>query len=431
MKDKREITEYCLKALRKAGLQKSECLLLDTRKDELSLDSGEISLLRTTDDTSLILTGILDDRKGTVSINKIDRESIDEAVGKVLELAESSEADSANDISPAQPAAVFEKGPEAPDLDLMYSRMKDFIKYSGEHYPSLILEMAILHFMKIHKYYRNSNGVDLQSKRSCYSFVPMFTSKEGTDTSSFNYATFSTTELDRNLYECGTIDVLMNQSTEQVHSREFHGKFNGDIIITPDCLGSLIDMITKYLSDYPMIKGTSIFNDSLGKKIADTQLTLHSRPLSEEMATGYFITGDGYTAENSTIISKGVLKGFLLNLYGANKTGKTRAVNGGDAYVIDPGEYTLDEMTGSVDSGILLCRFSGSRPSESGDFSGVAKNSYYIENGEIKYPVKEIMISGNLLSLLSSIKRISIERINFGDSILPWIQAGDMTIFGK
>ncbi|MCD4700847.1 MAG: TldD/PmbA family protein [Candidatus Aegiribacteria sp.] len=431
MKDRRDITEYCVEALRKAGLQKSECLLLDTLKDELNIDSGEISLLRTIDNTSLTLTGILDDKEGTISINKIDRQSIDDAVCKVLELAESSEADSANDISPAQPAAVFEKGPETADLDLMYSRMKDFMIYSGEHYPSLILKQAILDFMKIHKYYRNSNGVELQSSRSCYSFIPVFVSKEGTEISSFNYAFFSTTELERDLHEYGTINVLMNQSTEQIHSKEFQDKFDGDIIITPDCLGSFINMIAMYLGDYPMIKGTSIFKDSLGREIADPQLTLHSMPLSDELAKNCFVTDDGFTARNSTIISKGVLKSFLLSLYGANKTGETRSVSDGDAYVIDPGEYTLDEMTGSVDRGILLCRFSGSRPSESGDFSGVAKNSYYIENGEVKYPVKEIMISGNLKSLLSNIKRISRERVNFGDSILPWIQAGDITIFGK
>lgn len=431
MKDRRDIAGYCVEALQNAGLHKSECVLHDTGKDELNVDSGEISLLRTTDNTSLTLTGILDDKKGTISINKIDRQSIDEAVNTVLDLAESSEADSANDIAEAQSAAAFEKGPGAPDLDLMYSRMKGFIKYIGERYPSLILEQAILDFTIVNKYFRNSNGVDLQSRRSSYNFSPMFTSKEGTDTSSFNYASFSTTELDRNLHEYGTVDQLMKQSTEQVRSKEFQGKFDGDIIITPDCLGSFIHMITMYLCDYPLIKGTSIFRDSLGLEIADSQFTLHSMPLSDELAEGYFITMDGFTAENSTIIDKGVLKSFLLGLYGANKTGGMKAVNNGSAYVIDPGKHTLDEMTSSVDRGILLCRFAGGMPSESGDFSGVAKNSYYIENGEIKYPVKEIMISGSILSLLKNIKRISSERINFGDAILPWIQVENMTIFGK
>ncbi len=431
MKDRGEIKNYCVSALLKAGLQKAECHLRCTRKDELNLDGGEISLLRTTDDTSLTLVGILDDKEGSISINKIDRSSIDEAAIKVFELAESSEADSANDISPSQPPAIFRKGPETPDLDLMYNRMSDFMKYCSDQYPSLILEQAILDFTSIHKYYSNSNGVDLQSRRGCYNFVPMFTSKEGTKLSSFNYSAFSSIELERNLHECGSIDVLMKQSTEQVHQREFQGKFEGDIIITPDCLESFISMIDMYLSDYPMIKGTSFFMDSLDREIADQQLTIHSMPLSDKLAGGYFITSDGFAAQNSTIIEKGVLKTFLLSLYGANKTGKSKAVNSGGAYVVDPGDYTLEEMTGSIERGILLCRFSGGNPSENGDFSGVAKNSYYIENGEIKYPVKEIMISGNLSDLLRNIRRISSERVESGDSILPWIQVGKTTIFGK
>jgi PmbA protein len=431
MKNSREIAGYCVEALLKAGLQKSQCTLRHTRKDELNLDSGEISLLRTTDDTSITLTGILNDKEGSISINKIDRKSIDEAASKVLEMAESSEADAANDISSPQPKAEFEKGSRAPDLDLMYTRMKEFMEYTSRNYPSLILEQAILDFTTIRKFYRNSNGVDLQSRRGSYTFFPMFTSKEGTETSSFNYAASETIELDRQLHEYGTIDILMQQSTEQVRSKEFQGKFEGDIIITPDCMESILYMISSYLSDYALIKGTSIFQKSLDSRIADSLLTLRSMPLSDELTSGYFITGDGFTAENSTVIDKGVLKTFLLSLYGANKTGMAKAVNSGGAWVIDPGKHSLDEMVKSVEKGLLLCRFSGGGPSESGDFSGVAKNSYYIENGEIKYPVKEVMLSGNLRSLLDNIRRISAERINFGYSILPWIQVGDITIFGK
>ena len=50
--------------------------------------------------------------------------------------------------------------------------------------------------------------------------------------------------------------------------------------------------------------------------------------------------------------------------------------------MVDPGEQSYDDIVKNVDKGILLCRFSGGVPSTSGDFSGVAKNSYYIENGK-------------------------------------------------
>ncbi|MFO8183431.1 MAG: TldD/PmbA family protein [Candidatus Aegiribacteria sp.] len=431
MRDRTEIAAFSLEALKKAGLEKSECHLRFTRSDELNLDSGEISLLRTTDDVSLTLTGIVENRKGSVTINRTDGRSLDEAAARVLDMAVSSEPDGANDISPRQPSGEFDRGPDGPDLDLMYRRMKDFLEYSTEKYPSLILEQAILDFSAVRKYYLNSNGVDLRSRRGCYSFFPMFTSKEGKDTSSFNYSVVSMTGLDRELQDYGIIDELMEQSTGQVRSREFQGKFSGDVIITPDCLEDFLSMTCMYLGDYPMIKGTSIFRDSLGAEIAHPGLTLRSMPLSDELAHGYFITHDGYAAADSTIIENGVLRTFLLSLYGSNKTGKARSVNSGGAFVVDPGKESREELVSSVKKGILLCRFSGGMPSESGDFSGVAKNSYYIEDGRIRHPVREIMISGNLRDLLMNLDGISSERVNSGSSILPWIKARDISIFGK
>lgn len=431
MEERRDILEYSLKALKNAGFQKSEGLLSLTRKDELNLNSGEISLLRTTEDVSLTLTGIMNRMKGSLTINKTDTISIDDAIFRVLAMAESSEPDTANDISPFQPQRKFQKGPGKADLNQMFFRMKEFQRYTRRQYPTLILRQVILRFSGTRKYYVNSNGVDLQSRRGNYTFSSLFASKKGTSTSSFNYAGISTSTLDIPLQECGNLNTLMEQSAEQVHSTEFQGKFNGDVIITPECLQSFVNLVCMYLGDYLMIRGTSIFKDSLNSLISDPKLTLSSMPLSKEMASGYFITNDGFIAENSDIISEGVLKTFLLSQYGANKTGRTRALNTGEAYVVEPGDSSLKQMVSSVDKGILLCRFSGGMPSENGDFSGVVKNSYYIENGEIKYPVKETMISGNLKNFLMNIRSISSERANLGYCILPWIQVSDITVFGK
>ena len=431
MSSRKDITNYCIEAMLKAGIQKAQCTLRDSSKDEFNVDGGEISLLRTTNDTSLYMMGIIDDKRGSISINKTDTESLDRAVKEVLDLAESSEADSANDISEMQPSKVFKKGEAESNLDLMYDRITAFLEYTRKTYPSLMLEQAILDFVSKQSYFRNSNGVCFESSRGIYNFFPMFTSKEGAEISSFNYSGFSSRNLDRKLHEYGSINTLMKQSTEQISTREMSGKFNGEIIITPDCMDEFLSFITMFLSDYPLISGTSIYKDSLNELIADQQLTIHSRPVSDEIADGYFFTPDGYEAMNSTIIEKGVLKTFLLSLYGANKTGKPKAVNSGDAYVIDPGEHSFEEMVSSVKKGILMCRFSGGNPSDNGDFSGVCKNSYYIENGEILYPVRETMISGNLGKVLRNIRRISKERIDFGSEILPWIQVGNITISGK
>ncbi|MBN2439709.1 MAG: hypothetical protein JXJ04_00125 [Spirochaetales bacterium] len=74
---------------------------------------------------------------------------------------------------------------------------------------------------------------------------------------------------------------------------------------------------------------------------------------------------------------------------------------------------------------------SGGTPNHKGDFSTVAKNSYYIENGKIQYPVNETMITGNIADVFMNILAVSKERINFGSGIFPWVLAGGITVSGK
>ena len=67
----------------------------------------------------------------------------------------------------------------------------------------------------------------------------------------------------------------------------------------------------------------------------------------------------------------------------------------------------MEDMIKEIDKGILLCRFSGGSPSDNGDFSGVAKNSFYIENGEVQYPISETMVSGNIVDMFQKVKHIT------------------------
>jgi PmbA protein len=145
---------------------------------------------------------------------------------------------------------------------------------------------------------------------------------------------------------------------------------------------------------------------------------------------GYSFTNDGFRAENCSLIEKGMLKNFTLGLYGSNKSKKPRCPSGGGAVTVQNGTTALDDMVADVKKGILLGRFSGGSPSDNGDFSGVAKNSYLIENGKIGRPVGETMIAGNVGTLLKDIRAISKEEINYGSGIMPWILSGGITISG-
>jgi PmbA protein len=424
--------EYGLNSLKKKGADRAHVVVSESAKHEMSVESGDFSLLRTIYNNNISFRVIKENKQGNFSANKLDSASIGQAAEAAFAIAQASQPDPAYDIAEKQPPDIFTKGPEAPDLDLMYEKLKVFLKTVKSTYPKTIIRQAFIDFTSFNYSFLNTNGVDFTTKIGFYGFYTVFSSREGKKASSFNYSHFCTTDLEHELIEYGSIRTLLDQSSGQLDLKPLDNKFDGDIIITPDCLYSFIEFFTHaFLSDFSLISGTSILKDSLDKQVADSRLTLHAAPLSKDLAYNYFVTRDGFRAQNITIIDKGILKTFLLSLYGANKTGKKRALNDGHCNIIEPGDTSWEDMIKSVKKGLLVCRVSGGNPNDKGDFSVVAKNSYYIEDGEIKFPVNETMINGNIADLFKNIKSISKERVNFGTGIYPWVLAGGITISGK
>ncbi len=429
--DKREIIKYILDELINAGAEKAVCTLVDNEIKELNVKSGILNLFRTSFNAEITLTAYIENKKGSISINKYDNDSIAKAVRQTLEFAKSSESDPAHDIAEFQIKSDFATGLQAPDLDKMYYRLDEFVESVKIKYPKTILKDVHFNYTKQTRYFMNSNSVEYKTNSGNYNLFIAFMTKDGDKSSSVNFSEFCSVDLDKPLIECVSINTLLEQSSMQLEPETIPGKFSGDIIVTPDCLEDFTSFITSSISTDSILSGVSVYKDRLNKRITSEKLTIHSKPLSDELSCNYFITNDGYKAENSTIVEKGILRSYQLDLYGANKTGEKRAVNNGNCYIIEPGEKSFEEIVSSIDKGLLVCRLSGGRPAANGDFSGVAKNSFYIENGEIKHAVKETMISGNIKEMFNNITSISNERINNGLQISPWIQFSDITISGK
>ena len=91
----------------------------------------------------------------------------------------------------------------------------------------------------------------------------------------------------------------------------------------------------------------------------------------------------------------------------------------------------LADMIRSIRRGLIVGGFSGGEPGANGEFSGVAKNSFYVEDGEIRGAVLETMISGNLAEVFSHVREISSELISDGNMAFPYLTADGITISGK
>lgn len=425
-----EILDYTLEQLRAKGIEKAQCKINHMNKKELNIEQNELKLLRTNINKTLLIKAIKDNKKVTARLNDLSESAIEKEIDKLLVSMESAPVDEAADIAP-EASGQYEHGPVEANLEKMYEYLDDFQKTLSHKYPEISNDTT-LSFDQITSIIKNTNGLLLKYNRGIYNVSTMFTAKKGEKMSSFNALASKTQKLEEPMVHLAQLEKLISQSVEQVETRPVERKFEGDVIITPYALYSFLEAYKSIaLSDGSLISGTSILKDRLNEEVASELFTWRSEPLNEILESNYSVTSDGFIAENMPVIENGVLKNFFLSQYGANKTGMNRSKNYGNATIVDPGTDTYEEMIQSVNEGILFVRFSGGNPSSNGDFSGIAKNSYYIKDGQIQYPLNETMISGNIFDLMRKITNISKERLNFGNKILPWIKSTDVTISGK
>lgn len=429
--DNRELALYCVDAIKNSGADKSKCSINYSKKYELNFTRDGISLLRTTIGGEINMLAIKEGKKGTISLNKLDKETIDEKVKDLMEMTNSSEPDECNDIAEYQEKEEFTSGACEPDLDKMYKVVSNFLERIEKEYPEVqLMDGTTVSFDSNESIFTNSNGVNFKINNGIYTAGICYLAKKGDKATSFNYFYYSFNELPEDLLDYADVRQKMEEIIKQIDCGSV-GKFIGEVILTPSAaLDMTYSYIMKFLGDQTMISGTSILKDKLNEKVAHEILTLKLMPTHRDIADKTFVTPDGIKAEDLTVIENGVLKSFILSLYAAKKTGRDVAKTGYNV-VVQNGSTPLEEIIKNTNKGIILGRFSGGSPANNGDFSGVAKNSFYVENGEVKYPISETMITSNLYDLFNNIDDISVEVINTGNSILPWIKVSGVNISGK
>ena len=426
-----EIAAYALEALKKAGADKAACVVSGGRKDEFNVEANKFTLLRTLFNDELYLKVIKDNRKGITQINKLDIDSVDRAVKDCMALAASALPDEAEDIAEKADNKTFDQGIGGGDMDSLFANTKTFVQQLKDEYPKIVLESMASDFNSIRTIYVNTNGVEFQVNKEYYQIGTMFSAKDGEKSSSFNgygarLASLSAPFMDLDMHR-----TLLSQSEQSLNPRMVEGKFTGKVIVTPACDDMIWQTIQScFLSERSLIEGTSRWKDSLGAKVAGSKLTLRSAPFHPDIIGGERFTMDGYESRDADIIRDGVLKSFALSLYGSRKTGKSRSLNTafGNIEVL-AGNTPLERMIKSIDRGILLNRFSGASPGPGGDVSGVAKNSFLIEKGEITGALKETMVSFNIIDILGEVE-VSSERCINGVNVLPWCCLDGVTISG-
>ncbi|NLC73407.1 MAG: TldD/PmbA family protein [Ruminococcaceae bacterium] len=401
-------------------------------KNELNVECGVFTLMRTVEDDSLSLSAIADGRKGKIAINNFDEKAISAAAADTMAVAQASEPDSAW-VFAENPGEekVFCEGVFVSDNEKMFERTKELLDLITKEHPLLTVNMVTSHNFT-RSVMLGSDGLLYKNEVGYYDFDINFVGKEGEDTSSFCGTNFSVANLDTPFIEMSNVRQSLIECEEQIHTKALPESFCGTMLLTPECLTEFAYyLIENYCSDQSVMENSSPWLTKLGEKLADEKLQLSLCPRSDFAVGAAKYDAEGYLAENFDVIKDGVFENFCISDYVARKKGMKRAGNKSFNFYIKPGETALSDIISGIEKGVLVGRFSGGAPSSNGDFSGVAKNSFLIENGKKTKALREVMINGNLSKIFANIANISKETYNDGSVSVPWASFDGITISGK
>jgi len=177
---------------------------------------------------------------------------------------------------------------------------------------------------------------------------------------------------------------------------------------------SLIGHLSGAINGSSIARGVSFLKDKLGEQIFKSNITIVDDPHRLRGFASRSFDSEGLATQRRNFIDKGVLTSWVLDLRSARQLNLEPTGNGSRGLAsqpspstsnlhMEPGLQSPDEMIKSLNTGLLITEFIGSSiNSATGDYSrGVS--GFWIENGEIKFPVSEITVAGNLKDMFMNL----------------------------
>jgi PmbA protein len=205
--------------------------------------------------------------------------------------------------------------------------------------------------------------------------------------------------------------------------------------------GSLIGHLLGAANGAAIARGSSWLKDSLGKQVLPAHLSVTEDPFRPRITGSRPFDGEGLPTARRDIIEDGVLTGWTLDLASARKLGLESTGNAarGAGSIPSPanwnisltqGDASREDLIRGMGTGLLVTSMIGSTINpNTGDYSRGA-SGFWVENGEIAYPVNECTIAGNLLDMLMRIQPANDAR-TYLSRVVPSILIEGMTLAGN
>ena len=409
----RDAVSFAIETSQKAGAT-AEVGVTKVSGLSVSTRLQEIENVEFTNDGALGISVYLGQQKGNASTSDLSEEAIKNTVEAALAIAKYTSPDDCTGLADKELMAF-----EAPDLALYHGASVDV-----EQATKLALEAekaALEYDEKI----VNSNGASFNS----HTGVRVYGNTHGMLQSYLS---------SRYSLSCsvigGELDQLENDY-EYTVSREFDALSSADwvgqncakkviarlnpqklttrevpVIFLNDVATGLISHLTGAISGGSLYRKSSFLLDHLGKQVLPDWFQISERPhLLKRLASTPF-DSEGVRTQDLEIIQDGVLQTYLLTSYSGRKMGmqSTGHAGGIHNWLVKPNlTGGLTALLRQMGTGLLVTDVMGQGVNiVTGDYSRGAAG-FWVENGEIQYPVAEITIAGQLQNMLKNIVAVA------------------------
>ncbi len=213
------------------------------------------------------------------------------------------------------------------------------------------------------------------------------------------------------------------------------------VVFDPETAASLIRAFAVAASGPSLYRGTSFLVGRLGERLAPPGVTLVDDPLLTGGLGSRPFDGEGLPSRRTLLLDQGVLRSYLLDTYSARRlglaaTGHAAREAGGGVTVgytnlyLEPGPHAPADIVASVERGLYVTELIGFGVNfVTGDYSRGAVG-YWIEDGELAYPVEEITIAGNLREMYERIEMVGSDLTFRDQTAAPTLKIARMTVAG-
>ena len=195
----------------------------------------------------------------------------------------------------------------------------------------------------------------------------------------------------------------------------------------------LIGAFVSTASGGSLYRKSSFLLDALGKQIFSKDMTIEERPHEPRALASAPFDEEGVATRTRAVVQDGVLKGYFLGSYSARKLGmqSTGSAGGTHNLVVSSNGPDLAGMLKHMRRGFLVTEMLGQGTNLlTGDYSRGAAG-YWVENGEIAYPVEEVTVAGNLKDMFRAISSVGSDTVVRGAYRCGSILVDKMTIAGN